>query len=320
MYRPKVKSEYQMSLIDQPLILISQIQRSGGSMLAQLFDGHPQVFAHPFEMHIGHPNKWDWRDFDVSSKPEQWFASLFEEKVMKFITEGYCKPGANKYAASEKFPFNFDPAKQKQVFLELVSEYPNITQRQIYNCYFTSFFNAWSDYQSTGKEKFVSGFTPRVNMQRESSKKYFRDYPDGKLISSFRDPFSWYTSAIKHNNSHKNIDFALDEWMQSVTATIELKKQFPHQVCIVQFSDLTNDSENVMRKVARFIGIDYDEILVSPTYLRHPVRPNSSYNVDSYGINANMAKRGEQLPDEIRQYILKKTSALIDSTQQYLLT
>jgi hypothetical protein len=37
--------------IDAPLFLVSQIPRSGGSMLAQLFDGHPQVYAHPAEIH-----------------------------------------------------------------------------------------------------------------------------------------------------------------------------------------------------------------------------------------------------------------------------
>ena len=33
-----------------PFALISQIQRSGGSMLNQLFDGHPNVHAHPHEL------------------------------------------------------------------------------------------------------------------------------------------------------------------------------------------------------------------------------------------------------------------------------
>jgi hypothetical protein len=31
--------------VDEPLVLISQIQRSGGTLLNQFFDGHPQVVA-----------------------------------------------------------------------------------------------------------------------------------------------------------------------------------------------------------------------------------------------------------------------------------
>ena len=33
--------------VTSPLALISQIQRSGGSLLSQLFDGHPEIHPHP---------------------------------------------------------------------------------------------------------------------------------------------------------------------------------------------------------------------------------------------------------------------------------
>jgi hypothetical protein len=33
--------------VKAPLALISQIQRSGGSLLSQLFDGHPVIYAQP---------------------------------------------------------------------------------------------------------------------------------------------------------------------------------------------------------------------------------------------------------------------------------
>ena len=44
--------------VTSPLALISEIQRSGGSLLSQLFDGHPQVHAHPHELKIGYPKKY----------------------------------------------------------------------------------------------------------------------------------------------------------------------------------------------------------------------------------------------------------------------
>jgi hypothetical protein len=36
--------------VDQPMILISQIQRSGGTLLSRLFDSHPAIHAHPYEL------------------------------------------------------------------------------------------------------------------------------------------------------------------------------------------------------------------------------------------------------------------------------
>ena len=71
--------------VDRPLILISQVHRSGGSMLAQLFDGHPQVFAHPAELFIGYPNKSDWPYLDLGAGPEAWFFALFEHGLLKYV-------------------------------------------------------------------------------------------------------------------------------------------------------------------------------------------------------------------------------------------
>ena len=39
--------------VREPLVLISQIPRSGGTLLSQLFDGHPECHAHPGELEIG---------------------------------------------------------------------------------------------------------------------------------------------------------------------------------------------------------------------------------------------------------------------------
>ena len=60
-----------------PLVLISQIQRSGGTLLSQLFDGHPEIHAHPSELMIGYPTKNNWPKLDLNDKPEQWFDILW---------------------------------------------------------------------------------------------------------------------------------------------------------------------------------------------------------------------------------------------------
>ena len=61
------------------LLLVSQIQRSGGSLMAQLFDGHPELYAHPFEIHIGYPNKWNYPELSSTDSPQKWFEYLYEK-------------------------------------------------------------------------------------------------------------------------------------------------------------------------------------------------------------------------------------------------
>ena len=66
--------------VTSPLALISQIQRSGGSLLSQLFDGHPEIHAHPHELKIGFPTKYTWPKLDLNE-------NLFQ-KPGKFLPSG----------------------------------------------------------------------------------------------------------------------------------------------------------------------------------------------------------------------------------------
>ena len=57
---PKM-NKIKINFIDQPLILISQIQRSGGTLITQLFDSHKEIYAHPSELVLTNP-KWKWNN------------------------------------------------------------------------------------------------------------------------------------------------------------------------------------------------------------------------------------------------------------------
>ena len=78
--------------VREPLVLVSQVQRSGGTLLSQLFDGHPECHAHPSEIYIGHPRKWEWPQLDLSA-PETWFDVLYESPVELHLREGYLETG-----------------------------------------------------------------------------------------------------------------------------------------------------------------------------------------------------------------------------------
>src|SRR5438046_285295 len=76
--------------VRQPLVVVSQVQRSGGTLLSQLFDGHPECHAHPSEIKIGYPKKWNWPPIDLA-RPEDWFPMLYEDSVEKRLRRGYRK-------------------------------------------------------------------------------------------------------------------------------------------------------------------------------------------------------------------------------------
>src|SRR5262245_51395093 len=65
-----------------PLVLVSQAERSGGSLFAQLFDGHSQLLAHPHELKIGYPDKGTWPPLDAATDLDKQFRMLFEHDVI----------------------------------------------------------------------------------------------------------------------------------------------------------------------------------------------------------------------------------------------
>lgn len=285
-----------------PLVLISQIQRSGGSMMAQLLDGHPELFVHPFEIHIGSPQKWDWPAFTLKESPEDWFKFLYEKKLEHYVARGYTKQGTNRFAVKEALPFHFSLEKLRSCFLSYCADKDSIqTQRQILDAYFRAFFEAWKDHQRTGRERFVAGFTPRVVMDESRVDRFLADYPDGRLICLVRDPCSWYASTSRKNFRHRDVRIAIEEWFVCMRGIARVADRA--NVLVLIFEDVLREPESSMRRVADFIGIDFDPILLKPTFLGQPIRPNSSFNVDTYGINPQMIDRRNSLPADITRAI-----------------
>ncbi len=101
-----------VSPVTLPLALISQVQRSGGTLLSQLFDGHPEVHAHPYELKIGYPKKYYWPQIDLNADPEKWFLLLFEDVILEHVKSGYSKFKRDEIT----YPFLFIPSLQHKIF------------------------------------------------------------------------------------------------------------------------------------------------------------------------------------------------------------
>ena len=126
--RINLKTLYQTCLehtwpVTSPLALISQIQRSGGTLLSQLFDGHPELNAHPHELKIGYPTKYTWPKLDLKDDPNRWLETLFEYSVLSHFKKGYKKEKKR----DDAFLFLFLPSVQREIFLDYVGSIDSLT-------------------------------------------------------------------------------------------------------------------------------------------------------------------------------------------------
>ncbi len=290
--------------VREPLVLVSQIQRSGGTLLNQLFDGHPECHVDPYEVKIGYPKKHNWPLLDLS-RPETWFRTLcfpgVGERLLR--TERTRKPGAGRSI----FPFLFLPRLQKAVFDACVEGWRPVGERGVLDCYFTSYFNAWLDNQNlySGPKRVVTGFTPRLAMEAGNVERFFGAYPEGTLISIVRDPRAWYVSASRHMPEYyADVEAALGLWVRSTDAALAALARFGERVVVLTYEQLVLETEATMRRVCERVGVSMVPGVLVPTFNGRPIRANSSGVVERYGVLAERT-------DAYRESLDAERSALI---------
>jgi Sulfotransferase family len=302
--------------VDQPLALICQAQRSGGTLLARLFDGHLQCHAHPHELLVGYPKPHTWPELGLDEAPETWFAKLKESYLSTLFKKGrrtipMKAPGEKSKGA---YPFLLPPAFQRVIFLQEVERRAPITsERQILDAYMTSLFNAWLDNQNLrGAEKrWVVAFSPR-RAWGDGREKLFELYPDGRLISILRDPLSWFTSA-QGRDPEADPEPLFELWKRSTQEMVDAKRRYPDLVFILRFDELVRQTDKTMRALAGFLGIDYDPVLTTPTFNGYPVGANSSYEVRTTGVVSDPVERYKEiLSEEQRERILGECRELYE--------
>jgi hypothetical protein len=302
--------------VTQPLALISQLQRSGGSMLSQLFDGHPEVHAHPHELKIGYPKKYIWPDIDLNDTPERWFEILFEDIVDRHFRFGYKK--MEKYR--ETFCFIFLLPLQREIFLRHLEAVEAKSVRDVINAYMTSYFGAWINNQNgLGHKKIITAFTPRLAMMAGNMQSFFEIYPEGRLISIIRGPKNWFPSASRHiRDKYGDIKQALSQWCQNAEAMLNNKKRYGNRVCIISFDDLIAKTDAVMHHLADFLNIQFDQILLTPTFNKIPIKPNTSFIAEDSKIMASALTRYQTLNrkelaviDEMTAEVHQKVKAVV---------
>jgi hypothetical protein len=285
--------------VGQPLALICQAQRSGGTLLATLFDGHPQCHVHPHELRIGVRGGHTWPRLKPNESAETWYAKLRENQLSVLFAKGRRKiplkaPGERSKEMGS-YPFMLPPSFQHRLFLDEVERREPASEREVLDCYMTALFNAWLDNQNlvAADKRWVVAFSPR-RAWGEGLRRFFKLYPDGRLISILRDPWSWFTSA-QGRDPDADVDELLAAWKRSATEMLRARNQFGDRVLIVRFDDLVLDTGATMRHVANFLEIDFDPQLLRPTFNRNPVGANSSFDVRSTGVVADPIARHETL-------------------------
>lgn len=261
--------------VDQPLCLISQAARSGGSLLSQLFDGDPAVHTHPWEVQL-HRLMRHAEEFEGPVAPWYWLGVVRSGRLPRWFKESYAK---DKRSEAERHPFAVPPSLHRDLFMALAEARTPRTHREVLDLYFTSFFNAWLDYRNlhTRRQSWIVGFQPRLATEIDKVHRHFAYYPEGRLISVIRDPASWYASASRKSPRYADEAKALGLWERGARTMIEARSSYGEQVRLLTFEDLLTETDRTMRGLADWLGIEFSDALLAPTFNGWPIGANSSF-------------------------------------------
>lgn len=266
--------------VDQPLVLIAQIGRSGGHLLLRMLDGHPQCHTIPYEMQ----KMFRGMSMELRDAEAAWRALATDKQFHR------------------RRPFILAPALQRSIFEACLEETEEPTPRDVMDCYFTSFFNGWLDNTNlrTGPKWWVVGFEPRGTTKLDGHR---RIYPDGRVLSIVRDPWSWFASARRKAKRWTDRDQAIDAWCTHVAAALEEKARDPSRTMLVLFYDVLDRTETTMRALAGWLGIDFVPSMLAPTFNGVPALARSSYHDVATEISSAPLHRASELSRADAAYI-----------------
>jgi len=293
--------------ITTPLALISQVTYSGGSLLNRLFDGHPEIYACPLGSMIGNPADARWPEIDLKDKPQRWFDILAQGINIDNLPLGFEQGDKH----DGKLAFMFLPYLQKQIFFKYVESAKSIRQRDVFDAYITSIFGAWLNYQNHNQnKKFVTAFAPEPARLKENLQGFFKIYPDGQLISLIRNPQTWFACAsAREPVVYGDIKGAMGLWQESVHTALWARRKFGDRACLVQYEDLIVRKEPVMRYLADFLQITYEDVLLIPSFNSYPSQPTTAQNIDPLYIADEQRILIEEMTDEDYQTVLQEVIA-----------
>jgi hypothetical protein len=264
--------------VEQPLLLITQVQRSGGTLLLRLLDGHPECHVAPFQL-----RGIDAAAKDLPRRADEAWQALYDEKLAHRFRSGHRQRKHDVLRHEDVFPFRLPPELQRALYEACAGTLDDPTPRDLLDCYFTSYFNAWLDYRNlrTGPKRWVVGFEPAVSRSIHRRIGLRELYPDGLVLSVARDPWSWYASARRWEPRWSDRERALDHWCKAATGVLKWKKRKKGTkkggVRVLTFDDLLSKTEETMRKLAGVLEIEFRPELLEPTFNGEPIPANTSF-------------------------------------------
>jgi hypothetical protein len=252
------------------LLMLSAMYENGGNTTHRFLDGHPQMFVYPFESQLGtklvqdhltsmFPVKYRWPIFSLEATPSQDYKAIIDEEC-KVRTR---TPNVSKF---RHMPFNFSDDERCRIFVEYVQAQGRSRGNNV-AAFFRATFDAWKDYNHTGREKLYVGYSPIIAVDAD---KILEDLPAAHVLHVVRNPWSAYADT-KKRPVPLSLESYLTAWVETQYHALVFQRLQPDRVHIVRYEDVIEDPLDKLGNICEKLGLEVAESLQIPTWNRNPL-------------------------------------------------
>lgn len=255
---------------DFKLLMIGAMYENGGNTTHRFLDGHPELFVYPFESQPGtrlvddmlsstFPVKYRWPVFPLDATPAQDYKAIIDEE---------CKvrartPDVSKFRHRD---FDFSDDERRDIYCRLIAE----TGRSRANnmaAFYRSTFEAWKDYNRSGRESFYVGYSPIIGVDGD---KILADLPQAHVLHVVRNPWSAYADT-KKRPVPLSLEGYLLGWTLNQHYALLFAQKFPDRFHIVRAEDVMNDPAGTLGGLCEKLGIEAADTLSTPSWNGTPL-------------------------------------------------
>jgi len=250
-------------------VFILGAHKSGTSLLRSLFDGHEQLFPIPVETHFAKHLGW-WTRYPLKSQTLRLDHSrqIFIDSTIQWVQE--CNRADDQYGDSRAKGIFNEPVFESSI-KGVKEEDPEAVYIQTY---FMALYKAITGVPLPEEVHIIEKSVE--NSEHASKLKYL--FPRAKFIHIIRNPYSNLVTLRKYMQKLDPSYPHLDKLIKSICDSFFYAKQNAELIRdyqVVRYEDLVTNTEPTMEHLARFLGIDFRENLLEPSYLGEPWAGNS---------------------------------------------
>ncbi len=245
-------------------------RKTGTTLLLNLFDGHPQLCTFP-------PDSGFFYGYYPPYEAGQYSDEEKKSRIID-VMYGNLRNNLERLEAWQGRSLPLDALSRR--FLERMEGVPCTARHLLLEA-----VSAFRDTVGTPAEHRVERWVEKTTSTEIYASAVFEWFPDARFIHLVRDPRDNFGS-LKSGWQARYQDYndRIETLLQSLLdrgglglklAALNAERFGDHRYRVVRFEDLTRDPEAVMRSLASFLGIAFDEVLLKPTFLGVPWQGNN---------------------------------------------